>query len=427
MKTIHFTLLCLIAVIAQAADTERFIKTDRSSNVKLTAPSDEESFSFAVFGDRTSGRDSGLPILERAVSEVNTISPDLVMTIGDLVQGYNSGEQWIAQMHDYKKVMSKLEMPWFPVAGNHDIYWRGEEGKRPEGENESKFEENFAPLWYAFEHKNCWFVALFSDEGDEETGEKNFKKPECQQMSEEQMRFLEDILKRAKEAKHVFLFLHHPRWTEDNYGDDWQKVHKLLAQAGNVSACFAGHTHRMKFDGKKDGIEYYTLATTGANVPGDKLSRYDGVFHHFDLITVRGDDFHVAAIPVEEVIDPKANHFSKTLLNELPWTVKSEETRYLEYAVCIPEFNTGKAVLKVGVGHAADNAGDKGVTYKLVTADGAVVKEGFIKSSDFDWISCPASSGAEFTFIISDLDTSFEGKAPGNGGRIKVEMDWFRE
>ena len=41
-------------------------------------------------------------------------------------------------------------------------------------------------------------------------------------------------------AQHVFVFCHHPRWTEGNYGDDWRRVHALLVAAGNVTAVFGG-------------------------------------------------------------------------------------------------------------------------------------------------------------------------------------------
>jgi hypothetical protein len=100
----------------------------------------------------------------------------------------------------------------------------------------------------------------------------------------------------------VFVFLHHPRWLA-RYGDDWERVHRLLAEAGNVTAVFAGHIHRIRYDGMRDGIEYITLATTGgvleADVPGA------GFLHHFDVVTVRADSISIAAVPVGAVLDPR--------------------------------------------------------------------------------------------------------------------------
>ncbi len=243
----------------EAPTAARFVTT-RKSDIVLPLPQEKDAFVFAVFGDRTGGPASGVAVLADAVRDVNLVEPDLVMTVGDLIQGYNTTETWLKQCSEYKGIMSQLRCPWFPVSGNHDIYWRGP-GK-PEGEHEANYEANFGPLWYAFEHKNAWFIALYSDEGDPATGVKDFGKAESQKMSPEQFEFLKSTLERAKGADHVFIFLHHPRWLKGGYGDDWDRVHAMLKSAGNVTAVFAGHIHRMRYD-PKDGIEYVTLATVG--------------------------------------------------------------------------------------------------------------------------------------------------------------------
>jgi len=281
-------------------DPERFL-TDREGALVLDLPSEEGSFSFAVFGDRTGGPDAGVAILAEAVDEVNVIGPDLVMTVGDLIQGYNRAEQWLEQAAEFKGIMGKLDMPWFPVAGNHDIYWRG--ANRPAEEHEGRYEMIFGPLWYAFKHKDCWFVVLYTDEADPATGERNFNKAASQKMSPEQLAWLKQTLQHTAQAKHVFVFLHHPRWLGGKYGDDWQRVHKVLAAAGNVSAVFAGHIHQMKYSGERDGIEYFALATVGGHQIGDVAEA--GFLHHYDLVTVRDDGISIASLPVGTVTDPR--------------------------------------------------------------------------------------------------------------------------
>lgn len=279
------------------------LMTTRQNARLLPQAKSEGAFQFVVYGDRTGGLPAGLEVLKQAVHDTNLLDPDLVMTVGDLIQGYNEKPEWMAQMKEYREIMSELNMSWFPVAGNHDVYWRGK-GEAPDGQHESNYEQHFGPLWYSFQHKNAGFIVLYSDEGDSETNTKGFHSGQLQTMSETQLAFLRKALGELNALDHVFVFLHHPRWIGGGYeGGNWETVHGLLKEAGNVSAVFAGHIHRMRYDGPRDGIEYYTLATTGGSLSADIPDA--GYLHHLNLVTVREDKLTVAALPVGSVIDPK--------------------------------------------------------------------------------------------------------------------------
>lgn len=299
--------LCAFAPFASAQETPApgapAIHTNRPSPRLLPLPKGEDVFHFIVFGDRTGGPVEGLDVLKQAVADTNLLDPDLVMTVGDLLPGYKGQEDWLKDAVTYREIMKGLKMPWFPVPGNHDVYWRGP--GRPEGEHEANFEKHFGPLWYWFEHKKCGFVVLYTDEGLG-GGQKDFTRPEHQRMSPEQMEWLRSSLEEMKkrELRHVFVFLHHPRWVKQTYpGSNWDEVHRILASAGNVRACFAGHVHRLRYDGKPDGIEYITLGTTGGSMPG--FYPQAGYMHHMNVVTVRPEGIKVAVLPVGKVMDPK--------------------------------------------------------------------------------------------------------------------------
>lgn len=287
--------------------------TTRGDTQVLPLAKEEDVFHFVVYGDRTGGVPEGLKVLEQAVADTNLLSPDLVMTVGDLIQGYNEKPEWMRQMAEYKEIMNRLDMRWFPVAGNHDVYWRGK-GPAPAGQHDSNYEQHFGPLWYTFRHKNAGFIVLYSDEGDPVTNKKAFNDGKLQRMSDSQLKFLEESLQRHKDQDHVFVFLHHPRWTGGRYtGSNWDTVHNMMKAAGNVTAVFAGHIHHMRFDGPKDGIAYYTLAATGGNLSADIPGA--GYLHHLNIVTVRPDDISVAALPVGAVMDPK--EFTPEFLAEI--------------------------------------------------------------------------------------------------------------
>lgn len=304
MRRIAVILVPVVCLVAAAASADPpGVHTDREGARLLPLPRSDDAFHFVIFGDRTGGPAAGIRVLEQAVRDTNLLDPDLVMTVGDLVQGYNETPLWMEQMKEFRGVMEGLSMPWYPVPGNHDIYWAGK-GRPPAGHHERDYEQHFGPLWYWFAHKNAAFIVLYSDEGDPRTNRKGWNQPALTRFSEKQLAWLRGVLEAARDRDHVFLFMHHPRWLAGSYpGNNWSEVHETLREAGNVRAVFGGHIHRQRYDGARDGIEYFTLSTTGGAIPADVPGT--GYLHHFNVVTVRKSGIQVATVPVGAVLDPR--------------------------------------------------------------------------------------------------------------------------
>jgi 3',5'-cyclic AMP phosphodiesterase CpdA len=322
-KTVVFwTVFFLPSILV--AQSNNPVETSRENTITLTIPRTEDSFRFIVFADRTSGTPEGITILEDAVRDANRLDPDFVINVGDMVQGYNDVEQWLEQMKEYKAVMNELKCFWYPTAGNHDIYAGRFAKNLPKGQHEKEYEEHFGPLWYAFEYKNYWFIVLYTDEGNQETGEKSFSKPECQMMSNTQFHWLQSVLKKAKNADGIFIFQHHPRWLENQYGNDWHKVHTALVETGNVKIVFAGHIHRMTYY-ECDNIKYLTLAATGGKLKQPNNLEV-GMIHEIHLVSVRkGNEPEIAILPVKSTLDVTTMPYQQP--NSKPLTIQPEQNK----------------------------------------------------------------------------------------------------
>lgn len=279
-------LATILAATTAAEPTPVSAGTD--SAVALTAPDAAESFMFIVFGDRTGGPRSGIKVLAKAVETTRWLDPDFVMTVGDLVEGYNTPDEWLTEMTEYKGIMDALPMPWYPVAGNHDVYAR----PNLPGGHTNLYKQHFAPLYYSFNHKFAHFIVLFSDES------LAFSDPsKNQNMSPEQLDWLKTDLASTK-AERVFVFLHHPRWLQQYEGSNWPQVHQLFVDDARPTTVIAGHIHAIRDDGRSDNVQYLTLGTVGGH-PERELSHSS--INHVTLVHVRHDRESVVHIPMDSV------------------------------------------------------------------------------------------------------------------------------
>jgi len=228
----------------------------------LRLNNDPADFRFVVVSDRTGGHRE--KVFSRAVEQINLLQPEFVLSVGDLIEGYSSdaesnGREW----REFQGFVARLQMPFFYVAGNHDI------------SNPSMaklWEEKFGRRYYHFVYQNVLFLVLCSEDP-----------PNSGTMSEEQVKYAAKVLEENAGVRWTVVALHRPIWAHANLEKNgWQAVEKLLA--GRKYTVFAGHEHRYQRY-VRQGMNHYQLATTGG---GSRLRgvRY-GEFDHIVQVTMK--------------------------------------------------------------------------------------------------------------------------------------------
>src|ERR1700685_1785708 len=95
-------------------------KGERNPWTNLEINNRPDTFRFAVISDRTGGHRPG--IFLRSVRMINMLQPELVMSVGDLIEGYSEDPgQWALEWSEFESKLDMLQMPFFFCTGNHDM------------------------------------------------------------------------------------------------------------------------------------------------------------------------------------------------------------------------------------------------------------------------------------------------------------------
>jgi len=228
----------------------------------------EAAFTFAVLGDRTGSAREG--VFEQVVEDMGFLRPDIILTVGDLIQGYSSDSAEVESQWDYTlDLMESIGIEYHLTPGNHDIWSE---------ESQAIYERRVGERNKAVSYRNNLFVIL--DVSLHYTAEV---------MPAEQTEWLRGALAEAPDHDHTFIFYHKPFWCEDFSSDRDNLLHELFKENG-VDAVFTGHYHR-QFYTERDGIRYYSVSSSGGGLP--RWAAGEGSFYSYMWVRVDGDAYEV--------------------------------------------------------------------------------------------------------------------------------------
>jgi predicted phosphodiesterase len=268
------TALSLLLGAFAASGTRKLASGDVEVEVEARNPwtnlrvnAEPQTFHFAVVSDRTGGHRAR--VFSQAVEQLNLLQPAFVVSVGDLIEGYTKDAAKLAgEWKEFNAYVDKLQMPFFYVAGNHDV---------SNAEQTREWQERYGRRYYHFVYRDVLFLAVCSDDPAEVK-----KGP---QLSQEQLDYFARVLKENPRPRWTVVLVHKPMWVFPNVDTNgWLDLEKVLK--GRSYTVFAGHVHRFqKF--VRQGQNYYQLATTGG---GSKMRglRY-GEFDHLAWVTMKND------------------------------------------------------------------------------------------------------------------------------------------
>jgi hypothetical protein len=263
MRVLYLTIILIpLFGIAQNEKSEQLTAEFKIDLYDGAAPyshidfnNDEEMFQFAIVADRTGGHRPG--IFMDAVNKLNLLQPEFVMSVGDLIEGYSIDTVELnRQWDEFDHHISKLQMPFFYVPGNHDLTNRV---------MEELYLSRRAKTYYHFVYKNVLFLALNSEDQLRGAGRGS--------ISDDQFEYIKSTLDKNQEVRWTLIFMHQPLWHQKET-NRWAEVELLLK--GREHTVFAGHEHRYGKEDRNEG-RYFSLGTTGggSRLRGVNLGEFD--------------------------------------------------------------------------------------------------------------------------------------------------------
>lgn len=228
-----------------------------------------------VLADNTGGERSG--VWPRAVRAANLVGADAVVSIGDMIQGISTSRHQIEGEWDRFDRMTAFDVPFLPVAGNHDV------------SNATMVEvwnERYGPTYY---HRFIGdvLVLVLDTESDGARGV----------LGTQQVEYFTSVLEASRNHTWTLVFMHRPIWTSEQpeVADEWRQIVRAI---GGRYTAVAGHWHRYQHERIEDN-DHVVLATSGggSQLRGPQLGEFD----HILLLTASAGGVIGANLSIDHV------------------------------------------------------------------------------------------------------------------------------
>jgi hypothetical protein len=202
-------------------------------------------------------------VFASAIHKLNLLEPELVISVGDLIEGYTQDRARVMQQWEqFDALVGPLKAPFFYVPGNHDL---------SNATMHRVWQERYGPRHYSFVYRHVLFVCLNTMDGGHH------------QVGEQQLAWLRRTLSQHADVSWTLFFMHTPLWDghEGLPGGEretaqWERIERVLGDRRYTA--FAGHHHRY-LKHERGGRKLFTLATAGgvSSLRGPRFGEFDQV------------------------------------------------------------------------------------------------------------------------------------------------------
>ena len=216
------------------------VSASKPGDAQTALPNRPNSLKFYVFGDFGTGDSAQYALAAQMVNLYKLFPAQIAILVGDNLYGSERPQDFVQKFEKPYKPMLDAGVKFYASLGNHDA-------------REQRYYKPFnmdGKLYYSFKapKEDVRFIAL----------ESTYPVPE-------QIAWLEETLKSAKEAWKI-VFFHHPLYSSGReHGSDLKLRETLepLFVKYNVTLVFTGHDHLYERMKPQDGIQYFVTGSGG--------------------------------------------------------------------------------------------------------------------------------------------------------------------
>jgi acid phosphatase type 7 len=251
-----------------------------------TYADNQENLTFVAMGDSRSNPE----IFSKIMNETGEADPDLIISMGDLVENGGKYQQWNEYYFSVVRGIAE-STPIISTLGDH-------EGEGDNGELFSYFlrtDQSVDKQWFSFDYGSAHFISL------------DYRCPDSKEMADW---FIKDITSSSK--KWNFVYMHRPCYNLGGHGSAWGRgTWPELFSKFKIDIVFAGHSHlyerfypvKPSDDSAALPVTYITSGGAGAElyevVTNESVLASSESVNHFIKVQIAGDTLKLQTIRMD--------------------------------------------------------------------------------------------------------------------------------